>query len=366
MSHKMNYNYKMKEYLSQDLPDPNKYYDITLCVYQVNNQGKYPFLTYFLTNDGFGEGFGLPILPVYSAFTNDKLLDYAKVYLSGLMKLRNFEEFKTHIVFDGYYQDDTKIYMLFDVTSCNITLNDIYSTSAQFVLMEEILNSCKFCNVPIQYNTTTFFIQNPQFIYLYNAETNEQIEIPSAGFVGEPTETKLRFSVIFGESARTKSALMGPYYYFTNFRNAFRRGGWLERSDKDIIDLDNPNNHAPNGGIVRFALFAGTTKYVDNDPGSPFEDKSSTKKARLEDPSLDRRKEALTIRISDHDGLWANVDDSVYVGYNLELDDGTTLEDTPMLVLKDYDQQVPLSYHFIDKKTLGKTFDPNNNEYKIL
>jgi hypothetical protein len=362
----MDYNYKMKEFLSQELHDPNKFYDITLCVYQVNTQGKLPFLSYFLTNDGFGGGLDLPILPVYSAFTNDKLIDYANVYLSGLMKIRNFEDFKSKLIFDGYYQDDTKLYMLFDITNCNIILNDVYSTSSQFVLMDEMLNSCKFCNIPIQNDTTSFFIQNPQFIYLYDTENDEQIEIPSVGFVGKTTETKLKFTVVFGESACTRSALMGSYYYFTNFRNAFRSGGWLENKGDNIIDIDNPDNLATNGGIVRFALFSGTTKYIDNHPDSP-EDKSNIKQTLLSNPNIDfRRKEALTIRISDHDGVWSNEYNSVYIGSNLELDDGSYLEDTPILVLKDYDQQVPLSYHFVDKKTIGDKFDPNNYDYKIM
>jgi hypothetical protein len=37
-----------------------------------------------------------------------------------------------------------------------------------------------------------------------------------------------------------------------------------------------------------------------------------------------------------------------------------------MIVLKDYNQQVPLSYHFIDKKNLGEKFDDCNNAYSIL
>jgi len=237
--------------------------------------------------------------------------------------------------------------------------------------MSEITNLLKFCNVPIQQETTHFFINNPDFIYLYSDE-NEQIETPSIGFVGEPTETKLRFSVVFGESTRDNSALMGPYYYFTNFRNAFRRGGWLSEkqykngnSEPQIIDLDNPFNHTTTGGVVRFALFAGVTKYADNNYAS-LEDESDTKKERLEDPKLDQHKEALMIRISDHDGNWTNAYNSVYVGTNMELDDGNYLDDTPMLVLKDYNQQVPLSYHFVDKRTLGDKYCPKNSDYKIM
>ena len=64
--------------------------------------------------------------------------------------------------------------------------------------------------------------------------------------------------------------------------------------------------------------------------------------------NLDNKKEILTLRISDHDGLWTSTYDSAYLG-NLELDDGSFLDNTPMIVLKEYNQQVPLSYQLIKK-----------------
>ena len=72
MSINMTYNYKMTEFLSQELHDPNKFYDIHLCVYQVNTQGKLPFLSYLLTNEGFGAGFGLGFVLI-TAFLKLKL-----------------------------------------------------------------------------------------------------------------------------------------------------------------------------------------------------------------------------------------------------------------------------------------------------
>ena len=56
------------------------------------------------------------------------------------------------------------------------------------------------------------------------------------------------------------------------------------------------------------------------------------------------------MRISDHDGKWADKYDSVYLG-NVELDDGSYLI-KQLGVVKEYDQEMPLSYHFINKNTL--------------
>ena len=73
----------------------------------------------------------------------------------------------------------------------------------------------------------------------------------------------------------------------------------------------------------------------------------------------------LTLRISDHNGLWAKTFDSAYLG-NIELDDGSFIEDAPLIVLKEYNQQIPLSYHFIDKSSLGNKYDSNNHSYRIV
>jgi hypothetical protein len=87
-------------------------------------------------------------------------------------------------------------------------------------------------------------------------------------------------------------------------------------------------------------------------------DASEIKKERLCDPNLSNKLESLTLRITDHDGEWANTYDSIYLG-DTELDNGEYLKGTPMIALKTYEQQVTLSYHYIDKKTTlydGKKF----------
>jgi hypothetical protein len=57
------------------------------------------------------------------------------------------------------------------------------------------------------------------------------------------------------------------------------------------------------------------------------------------------------MRISDHDGRWAENYDSVYLG-PVELDDETYFH-CNLLAVKNYDQQIPLSYHYVDKNMLA-------------
>jgi len=364
------YNYPIKQILvkeSNTLSDTREYVNIILCVYKINSSGKLPFLQFLLSSNGY-DSLTLPTLPVYSSISTNSLISYANVFLSGILQLENFEEFISKIDFDGFYEYNENLYLFFDTTKCELNIDDTYlSNPTRFALTDEIINKRNIFNIPINIETTNFFIHNDSINYLYD-ENNVAYENPIVGFVGKPTLEKLSFVFMFGESAKNKSSILGPYYYFTDFNYAIRQGGWSnnykpEYQFNKLITDDNYGRYSK-GGIVRFALFTGITKYIENMPNSP-NDESEIKKQRLEDPNLDHNLEILTLRITDYDGNWSKAYDSVYLG-KIELDDGRILEETPMIVLKDYNQQVPLSYHFIDKKNLGEKFDDCNNTYSIL
>ena len=64
------------------------------------------------------------------------------------------------------------------------------------------------------------------------------------------------------------------------------------------------------------------------------------------------------------DGLWKQNYDSVYLG-KIELDNGEIFKNANTYVIKDYYNHTPLSYHYINKFTLGDTFD-ENSDYQIM
>jgi hypothetical protein len=362
------YNYGVKHNLSKDIETiktPDQYINIILCVYQINSNGKLPFLQYLLVNNGY-QSLTLPKLPVYTSFNKGSLVPYSQVYLSGILQSKEFEQFSNDISFDGFYEYNDDIYMFFDITKCEINVDETYlSNHVRFGLIDEIINHKNICNIQIDYNTSIFFIKNEWLTYLYD-ENDKPYEIPVVGFVGKQTEQKAKFVMTFGESAKNKSAIVGPYFYFTSFHKAIREGGWSHNYEPETNYgkvITDENGKYKKGSIVRFALFVGKTKYIENSPNDPS-DCSEIKKQRMEDNELDRKREVQTLRISDHDGIWTKTYDSAYLG-KLELDDGSFLEDTPMLVLREYTQQVPLSYHFIDKTTLGYKYEENNNSYNI-
>ncbi len=362
------YNYCVKNILSKDIETINEtdnYENIVLCVYSINTSGRTPFLQYLLINNGCNL-LTMPKLSVYSLLNKENIIPYSKVYLSGILQSNEFEEFSEKILFDGYHEYNKNMYLFFDITNCSINIDETYMSShIRFAIIDEIINHKNICNIKIDNNTSMFFIKNESLIYLYDKD-NKPYEIPVIGFVGKSTEQKVNFTMIFGESAKDKSAIVGPYFYFTSFHRAIRDAGWSQNYKSECqngVVISDKYGKYKKGGIIRFALFMGNTKYVENAPNDSI-DESEIKKYRLTDNELDRKKEIMTLRISDYDGIWAKKYDSIYLG-KLELDDGSVLDNTPMLVLREYLQQVPLSCHFIDKSTLGEKFDEFNYHYSI-
>jgi len=73
-------------------------------------------------------------------------------------------------------------------------------------------------------------------------------------------------------------------------------------------------------------------------------DNSRIKLEKLNENEMIRKKEILTMRISDYDGKWIENYDSVYIG-NIELDDGTKLNKTPIYAIRDISRIILLSIY---------------------
>ena len=339
------YNYKAKRNLQLELPDDlNSYENVYICAYQVNNDAKYPFQRFLLTNDFFNNALVFPTIQNSKGLTcNRDIINFAKVNLFGLLLQDNFETFDENVEFNGYFannaNNDNSLYLVFDITKCNIQIHDIEknTNTVWLALLDEILNHTHLCRMIIHPNVTVFFTLNDDFCFLLD-ENECSYEIPIIGYVGKP-ESKLNFTYTFGQTMSTKNSLLGPFYYFTNYNNAF----------DDAVDI---TDNKP--GLVRFALFLGNTKYIENQLNDSIDD-SEIKSLRLEDDTLDQSMERLKMRISDHDGKWSQTYDSAYLGYT-ELDNGTVLN-KPTIVLKEYNQQIPLSYHYINKRTAKREYD---------
>ena len=342
------YNYYAKNFLLTNIDEQlasSKINKVHIIAYEVNNDGVYPFLQFLLVKCLLTSVISLP--SIYSsndvAYSNtEEVIEIAKTFLLNEIKLAGNSIYESKIIFDGFYEYNDELYLFVDMTQEKLNINDVYSDSfIRFALIDEILNQKSVCNLSINKSVTDFFNSNYQFSILKD-ENNEAYEVPVVSYTGKP-ENKLNFIFTFGETKQNKNAILGPYYYFTDFTNAI----------KENI-LENTGKY----GVVRFAVFIKNVKYIENRQTDAI-DESETKKMRLQDETLDTNYERLTMRISDYDGKWTQNYDSCYLGH-IELDNGEYLKNTPILVVKDYNQQIPLSYHY------NKRSQVETREYAIV
>jgi hypothetical protein len=330
------YNYKGTSLLTLDYKNQLfEYYNINIFGYTINNEKKHPFQQILLARSATNSELIFPKIPLFNNFNKDELIDYTKVCLFGFLSLENYEPFNDLIKFDGFYEHDNNLYLFFDLTKIKINLYDIYSNSSLwFGLIDEIVNYKNICNIKINESVSYFFQENQDLCFLVD-DKDDIYELPIACFI-PCSENKLNYNYMFGQIKEDKNQILGPYYYFKDYYNAYEEALNLIKDDTQMV-------------IVRFALFTGNVKYIENYPNDPI-DESEMKRQRLQDPNLDQNVERLTMRISDHDGKWADNYDSVYLG-NLELDYGNFLN-KQLFVVKEYGQQIPLTYHFVNNKSL--------------
>jgi len=345
-------NYKFKLTEEDNNVSLNKLNNIYICASSVNTDGKNPFIRYLLTNHNINEEImDFPIVPKLPIIQDiNSCIQYAHSWLNGILvtyynKSCHDINYKGHdINYNGYYIFDTNIYIFYDITKYDLQLYDIYHTnSVWLVLVDEIVNHKHMCNIPIHDNVVTLLSDNDELCFLVD-ENNKNYEIPVVGYVSQ-YENKLSFVYTFGQTTSDKNGIFGPFFYFSDFFTSFIK----YKIEDPYLSVSIKDTNFGKKGIVRFALFLGIHKIIENFPNNPI-DESDIKTQRLDDPKLDTKIEQLTMRISDHDGKWAHNYDSVYLG-STELDDGTYLK-CNLLAIKNYNQQIPLSYHYIDKITI--------------
>ena len=337
------YKYRGADFLTSESDRPLEYCNnIYICAFDVNNDGVTPFLRFLLTKpEGSQDNLRFPVAPRPAGpVENDEYVNCVSYLLLALLSQDCARE---DIAFMGYYSYNSNMYMFYDITNTRFhPIDNFMGNSTWLALADEIITHQHVCNIRIDEETANFMILNDAMCFLMD-KTGKNFEIPVVCYVGKP-KNKLSFTCTFGETRSNKNSILGPFYYFLDFFTAFKSAPIAKR----LISFDNADADET-AGLVRFAAFLGATKFIENKPGDPV-DTSDIKQQRLEDEELNADQERLTMRISDHDGTWSQKYDSAFLG-NPELDDGSRLN-IKLLALKEYNQQVPLSYHYINSATL--------------
>jgi len=344
--------------------------EIVLLPFKINLDGNQPFNTFILVNDLIYNNLTFPVLDNIFERNVKLMNDYnllistIKCYLYSLKLTYNYELYDKNFDFKGLYLYNNKVYLFIDFTKIDIKDDLMYSYDCRwFALIDEIINKKHICNIKIDEAVTKFFLDNNEFLYLKNSEKT-QIEIPSVVYSGNH-EKLLHFTYLFGKTKDDSNSIFGASFYFTDFKNAIRQGGWSKNYKREfrhgIEVTQNENGKYNKGGIIRYAIFLGNCLIKENMPNDKI-DESELKLLRLK--NINHNYEKMTLRISDHAANWASDYDSVFVD-RIELDDGQRLLDTPIYAIKELQNQVSLSYHIIDGKYLKDKYD-EDSEYRIL
>jgi hypothetical protein len=332
------FNYSALDFLMKD--EIPFFENVNICAFYVNQTAKYPFLQFLFNKYPPGLLDDILCLPSFSCGNQSSILDECFMKLDRLVgsyKSEDDDKYK----YKGYLVEDNELYLFFDLSSLDIQVQELYRREpAWFVIVDEIINYESVCNFKIYSGSSNFFKKNKEFYKLYD-ENESLIEMPVVCYSGIE-EKKLKFTGIFGIGKSDNNHIVGPYYYFTSYSKSIKQCELFSESEKC--------------GIVRFALFLGKLKVPLNYP-SEKNDESDYKKKVIEDACADKDAKTTndfqknTLKISDYDGTWTDEYDSVYIG-KLELLNGKTLEEAPYWVVKEYEQQMPLSYHYIDKRSI--------------
>mgnify|MGYP001414183300 CR=1 FL=1 len=230
--------------------------------------------------------------------------------------------------------------------------------------MYDIINTGTILGNTIHRSCSILFLENEYLIRLRDIKGG-YLETPHTKFVGNSIE-KIIFNSIVGVTKSTPWATHGPFYYFYSFMAAIKRGGWIppdythNKEDwkkiwKNTADSDGKWKR---GGIIRCIVFPGKIRVLLNHPNDikypmPSIEEDRIKKNEYTDTQIKELKNTLKLR--DEEGNWANEYDSVYIG-RVHINN-KPYKHEPKYVNKKYEQSLPISYHIIDKKSLGEKWD---------
>ena len=323
--------------------------DIKICAYHVNKYNKTrPFLQFFLFKNNMFNGDNFKMVQ----FKYESSLEVISKSLMIMEVLSKSYYCKSDYVYKGFEYDGKSVYLYFDCSSFKLsTLGLSRNNDLWLVLMDEIQNHGSICGFKVDDSVRNYFISNSDMLCVLN-EKGRVYESPIVAYTG-CNRRMFDFQSFFGAGCGGETAMLGNYQYFSDYANAVRKAGW--------------NEDASIGGIVRYAIFPGNMKVKMNNEDDPVDGSIETFELmkEMDTNSKEYKTNMLQMRLNDRGGSWTINYDSVYIG-KVELDDGSYFEDYPLWAVKDYEQQIVLSSHLLDKKTIIDEWSRDKiNEYKI-
>lgn len=333
---------------------------IHVCAFHVNTQGKIPFLQFFMQKHCDQEKI---TFPYFSYGENIDILLKAHD-ITTIMSLSYQKE--KYMKYVGYLNEKENCYLFFDASECDISVHDLYKNNDLWLLtIDELINTQKVCgNIHIDESVVQFFHDNPEFIYLQNSEM-ENFEIPVIAYAGT-SGSNANFVSIFGEGKSDCISMFGPNYYFYDYQYAVKMAmdKYSKKKEKEMVKVKEiftwmKENKPLQGNIIRFALFLGRMKVITNHLDNKPDNSRTTQELLKEDITCatEKHRRIVTyLKISDRDGSWKNEYDSIFLSDEILLDDESARFHGTTYVVKEYEQQIPLTCHFLDTETMNKSW----------
>ena len=302
---------------------PDEIENIVILIYRVNTEGKIPFLEFGLRSD---------------PLTRECFFIETSRY--------NLDVFHNRSIMKGHFVHQDTSYVFLDISgiTINTDINSAFTSlinPIQYVVVDEIMNTNTIYDYKICQDVTNFFTDNRHFLFLH--DKNYHIyETPTVGY-SKVDKSNADFTMVFGIDRCENRSPFGSGFYFTNYDNIMKN---VEDSNLKYLFpvFTNSSGNTTGQFVCRFLVFLGKMKVVVNHPNDPV-DESDIKTSFLTN-SETRNRAKMTMRVTDHDALWQNDYDSVYVG-KINLDDDTNLNLGPLWVVKEHNQQMCLEYRLV-------------------
>jgi hypothetical protein len=344
----------------------NGMYILNILCYHINTDIKYPFIQFMLEKlpyceDLIKEQFVLPstMFTSVDATIKDIVIEQVKklLFISGCNSTKVVDS-----MYKGIFFSSSEVpYALVNITGIDINYMSLKRDSnVWFGLPTEITNNQSICNIPIHEEIQQLFLLNPM-LSIINENNTSMYPIPDVVYSGGEYK-EVEFNSIFGERKRTLYENLGEnHYFFRDFGNAVKEGGWCKKGGTDIIDLDdrcithnkagrlvidNEYGRYRRGGINRYALFMLNPNIIWKLENSEY--------LELEKEGREARKARETRETREE----REGDNCAIISF---------AKITPDILVKEYSMFHPLSYHELDKRTLGQVFSDNmKNQYSII
>jgi hypothetical protein len=287
--------------LTNIIQDMNTSGTVHICAYQINNTGLSPFLQFILQKFSKTHETSPDNLS-FPSFQYTKTMDILLVCDLILQVIfTSYKFLDNYYKYKGFINIENDLYLFYDCSTYAINNHILYRQNDLWLVLIDEIINHSKVCNFPIDNHVHDFFINNKEFIYLKDEYNNRYETPTVAYNGT-SKRKLELISVFGVPKTINYNLKDPYFFFTNYSNA--------------IKMD---EYTTIYGINRFALFLGHTNI-----------------------------NASEIKIG---GL-----NSIYIGNN---------ELSPLWALPTYEQQLPLTSHYIDKTLLVDIWD-KNTDYFIL